>query len=112
VIIFLSDGECSVRDQIVQDLARTAVRLGYSNVYLSFLRFFILRCRKALSLQAISFGQDSQSSTLRRMPQIALDIQRTAPPGTVASGAANVLSSYSVALDTVSEPAEFLSLEC
>jgi hypothetical protein len=29
IIIFLSDGECSVTDQTVQDLARAAVDLGY-----------------------------------------------------------------------------------
>jgi Mg-chelatase subunit ChlD len=84
VIIFLSDGECVVSDQTVQDLCRLALRLG-----------------KPLSFHAISFGQESESVHLRRMVQIALDIQNDAPQDPLAPVAATLLSSYSQALDTV-----------
>jgi hypothetical protein len=110
VIIFLSDGEFRVEglDQKVQDLARTAVRLGYPKCLSVAILYLIFHYRKALSLQAISFGRNSKSWTLRRMAQIVLEIQRTAPPGAVAPTDTNVLSAYSVALDTVSKPAKFL----
>ncbi|KAK0189051.1 hypothetical protein F5146DRAFT_693680 [Armillaria mellea] len=56
VVIFLSDGECSVRDESVQDLCRAAIALG-----------------KPLSLHTVSFGP--RNTVLRRMTQIALGIQ-------------------------------------
>ena len=57
--------------------------------------------RKPLSFHAVSFGQDSESSHLRRMVQIALDIQNNAPHDPLTMASATVLSSYSRALDTV-----------
>jgi len=93
VIIFLSDGECAVSDQTVQDICRLAVRLG-----------------KPLSFQAVSFGQDSESIHLRRMVQIALDIQNDAPRDPLAPAAATLLSSYSQALDTVRLAETFLGI--
>ncbi|KAG2116835.1 hypothetical protein DEU56DRAFT_984883 [Suillus clintonianus] len=91
VIIFLSDGECSIADQTVQDLCRSAVRLG-----------------KALSFHAVSFGPDRSSTTLRRMTQIAIDIQNNAPRDPLAPPAATVASSYTQALDTVQLAETFL----
>ncbi|GBE82556.1 hypothetical protein SCP_0409400 [Sparassis crispa] len=93
VIIFLSDGECQVADQIVQDLCRSAVSRG-----------------KPLSFHAVSFGQDSQSSYLRRMAQIAHDAQNSAPRDPLAPAGATVLSSYSQALDTVRLAETFLGI--
>ncbi|KAL6309202.1 hypothetical protein BKA93DRAFT_724346 [Sparassis latifolia] len=94
VIIFLSDGECQVADQTVQDLCRSAVSRG-----------------KPLSFHAVSFGQDSQSSYLRRMAQIARDAQNTAPRDPLqAPAGATVLSSYSQALDTVRLAETFLGI--
>ena len=60
--------------------------------------------RRALSFHAVSFGQEATSSSLRRMAQIALDVQTNAPHDPLLPAAANVPSSYSVALDTVSLP--------
>lgn len=57
--------------------------------------------RKPLSFHAVSFGPDRASSSLRRMAQIALDIQRNAPRDPLTPAAAMVESSFSVALDTV-----------
>jgi len=93
VIIFLSDGVCSVADQTVQDLCRSAVRLG-----------------KPLSFHAVSFGQDNTSSSLRRMAQIAREIQNNAPCDPLAPAAAIVLSSYAEALDTVRLAETFLGI--
>ncbi|KAG1720811.1 hypothetical protein EDB19DRAFT_1646869 [Suillus lakei] len=93
VIIFLSDGECSIADQPVQDLCRSAVRLG-----------------KGLSFHAVSFGPDRSSSSLRRMTQIALDIQNNAPRDPLAPPAATVASSYTQALDTVQLAETFLGI--
>src|ERR1700722_757385 len=61
-----------------------------------------LCCSKPLSLQTISFGENAHSSTLRRMAEIARDRQRAAPPDPLAP-ASTIESSYSVALDTVSD---------
>ena len=58
--------------------------------------------RKPLSFHAVSFGQDSTSSSLRRMVQISREIQDRAPRDPLAPAAAIVPSSYAEALDTVS----------
>jgi hypothetical protein len=93
VVIFLSDGIDSVADQKVQDLSRSAVHLG-----------------KPLSFHAVSFGQDNTSMSLRRMAQIALEVQNTAPRDPLAPPAAIVLSSYAEALDTVRLAETFLGI--
>lgn len=100
MIIFLSDGECSIADQTIQDLCRTAVGLGFV--------VFSLNCQcltpssNALSFHAVSFGSDVYSLSLRRMADIALDIQKNAPRGPLTPTAAAIASSYTQALDTVS----------
>jgi len=43
VIIFLSDGECSISDNIMQDLCRTAVRLGYKLPFIHYPLFKLTR---------------------------------------------------------------------
>ncbi|KAG2130165.1 uncharacterized protein EDB93DRAFT_1181059 [Suillus bovinus] len=93
VIIFLSDGECPIEDQTIQDLCRAAVRLG-----------------KPLSFHSVSFGQNIYSSSLRRMFQIALEAQNNAPRDPFASAAATVASTYSEALDTVQLAETFLGI--
>ncbi|KAH7884451.1 hypothetical protein F5I97DRAFT_1937890 [Phlebopus sp. FC_14] len=93
VIIFLSDGECGITDQTMQDLCRTAVRLG-----------------KALSFHAVSFGPDASSTYLRRMAEIARDAQNSAPRDLLAPANATVLSSYTQALDTVQLAETFLGI--
>ncbi|KAK0217807.1 hypothetical protein IW262DRAFT_1560097, partial [Armillaria fumosa] len=91
VVIFLSDGECSVRDESVQDLCRAAIALG-----------------KPLSLHTVSFGP--RNSVLRRMTQIALGIQNSAPPDPNAPAAARIDSSYAEALDSVRLAETFLGI--
>ncbi|KAG1764546.1 hypothetical protein EDD22DRAFT_951631 [Suillus occidentalis] len=91
VVIFLSDGQCPIENQAVQDLCRAAVRLG-----------------RALSFHSVSFGQNKYSATLRTMFQIALEIQNNAPQD--ALGPAAVPSSYTNALDTVQLAETFLGI--
>ncbi|KAI9571051.1 hypothetical protein HD554DRAFT_2017581 [Boletus coccyginus] len=93
VVIFLSDGECSIGDNIMQDLCRTAVRLG-----------------NAVSFHAVSFGPDGSSTYLRRMAEIARDAQNNAPRDPLAPAAATILSSYTRALDTVQLAETFLGI--
>ncbi|KAI0250874.1 hypothetical protein BJV78DRAFT_526274 [Lactifluus subvellereus] len=93
VMIFLSDGECSVPDMAIQDLCRSAVRLG-----------------KPLSFHSVSFGPDSSSSSLRRMANLALGIQNNAPRDPLRSPAASVPSSFAIALDTVRLAETFLGI--
>jgi hypothetical protein len=61
--------------------------------------------RRPLSFHAVSFGWDSSSSSLRRMAQIASDVQKNArqDPLLPSTTQAGVPSSYSEALDTVRE---------
>lgn len=92
VMIFLSDGECSVSDASVQDVCRSAVQLG-----------------KPLSFHSVSFGQDSSSSTLRRMAQLALEAQNNAPRGR-GPATTSIPSSFTVALDTVQLAQTFLGI--
>ena len=66
--------------------------------------------RKPLSFHAVSFGQDNTSSSLRRMAQIAQEVQSKAPRDPLAPAAATVQSSYSEALDTVSSSSIFIYL--
>ncbi|KAF8262185.1 hypothetical protein EI94DRAFT_720781, partial [Lactarius quietus] len=91
VMIFLSDGECPVADSSVQDVCRTAVRLG-----------------KSLSFHSVSFGPDSSSASLRRMAQLALEIQNNAPRDR--GHATSIPSAFTVALDTVQLTQTFLRI--
>jgi hypothetical protein len=58
--------------------------------------------RRPISFHAVSFGPDSSSSSLRRMAQIALEVQNDRVNDPLHPAAANVASSYTEALDTVS----------
>jgi hypothetical protein len=103
VMIFLSDGQCSVSDSVVQEVCRSAVRLGC----VAFFVFnFISDCfqRKPLSFHSISFGPDRSSSSLRRMANLALEIQNNAPCNPQTPAMASVPSSFAIALDTVRNP--------
>jgi len=91
VMIFLSDGQCPVSNTAIQDVCRSAVRLG-----------------KPLSFHSISFGPDSSSSSLRRMANLALEIQNNAPRNS--RSPQSIPSSFSVALDTVQLAETFLGI--
>ncbi|KAF5381827.1 hypothetical protein D9757_008331 [Collybiopsis confluens] len=91
VIIFLSDGECSVSDVSVDGLCREAVTRG-----------------KPLSFHSVSFGP--RNDTLKRMAQIARDIQNRAPKDPLMPATAYLESSYAEALDSVRLAETFLGL--
>jgi len=93
VIIFLSDGECSVSDRVIQDLCRSAVRNG-----------------KPLSFHAVSFGQEASAAALRRMSDLALEIQNEVPRDVLLPAAAIIPSSFNTALDTVRLTETFLGI--
>jgi hypothetical protein len=58
--------------------------------------------RKPLSFHAVSFGLDVSTASLRRMAQLALDMQNNAPRDPLLPDTASVPSSFTTALDTVS----------
>jgi len=90
VVIFLSDGIWNVTDQVMYALCHSAVRLG-----------------KALSFHAVSFGPVAASQSLRRMAEMAREVQATVP----ADPASPVVeSSYAEALHTVNLAQTFLGL--
>ena len=102
VVIFLSDGLCRVKDETISGICREAVRRGF--VWLIFDIFAAddsMNARRPLSFHAVSFGLDATSSSLRRMAQIALDIQNNAPQDPLLPATTSVPSSYTEALDTV-----------
>ncbi|KAH8094847.1 hypothetical protein BXZ70DRAFT_339404 [Cristinia sonorae] len=88
VVIFLSDGECSVNDETVRALCRRAIALG-----------------RALSFHAVAFGPRNEA--LRRMAQIANEVESRAPQDPMHP---LVASSYTEALDTVRLAETFLGL--
>jgi len=90
-MIFLSDGECSVLDETIQDVCRSAVQRG-----------------KALSFHAVSFGSDTQAYYLQRMAQLALEIQNNAPHDPLLPAGPVIPSSFTTALDTVQLAETFL----
>ncbi|KAF8270132.1 hypothetical protein EI94DRAFT_1572312 [Lactarius quietus] len=91
VVIFLSDGEDHVRDNDMYKFCRSAASQG-----------------RPLSFHAVSFGEESSSSSLRRMAQIALEVQNDGANNPVHHSGANVPSSYTEALDTVRLAETFL----
>ncbi|KAL1696787.1 hypothetical protein GGG16DRAFT_43139 [Schizophyllum commune] len=91
VVIFLSDGECSVGDHSMHALCQAAVQLG-----------------KHLSFHSVSFGPSNE--VLRRMAQIARDVQARAPRDPALPATAYVESSYAEALDSVRLAETFLGL--
>jgi hypothetical protein len=58
--------------------------------------------RKPLSFHAVSFGSDTSSYYLRRMAQLALEIQNNAPHDPLLPATSVITSSFTTALDTVS----------
>lgn len=89
VMIFLSDGECGVSDLAIEDVCRAAIQIG-----------------KPLSFHAVFFGTDASQPTLRRMADLALNLQNNAPRPVTAT----VPSSFSTALNTVRLTETFLGI--
>ncbi|KAI0280128.1 hypothetical protein BGY98DRAFT_965777 [Russula aff. rugulosa BPL654] len=90
IMIFLSDGECSVPVQEIQDVCRSAVRHG-----------------KPLSFHAVSFGQECSNHALRQMAEVALNIQNDAFRRPKLP---TLPSSFTTALDTVRLAEAFLGI--
>ncbi|EMD40863.1 hypothetical protein CERSUDRAFT_121499 [Gelatoporia subvermispora B] len=88
VVIFLSDGECGITDEKVQNLCLRSTALG-----------------KPLSFHAVSFGP--RSSVLQRMAQVAADVQNRSPPDPAHPVPP---SSYAEALDSIHLAETFLGL--
>ncbi|KAI0921705.1 hypothetical protein AcW2_006594 [Taiwanofungus camphoratus] len=88
VVIFLSDGECSIADETMQNLCLRSIALG-----------------KPLSFHAVSFGP--RSAVLQRMAHIAIDVQNRAPPDPLHPVP---MSSYAEALDSVRLAETFLGI--
>ncbi|KAF8270139.1 hypothetical protein EI94DRAFT_1572222, partial [Lactarius quietus] len=93
VMIFLSDGLAPLMDEVIYDVCRDAVRQG-----------------RPLSFHAVSFGQEASSISLRRMSEIALEVQNNAPHDPLLPATAKVPSSYTEALDTVRLAETFLGI--
>jgi len=91
VLIFLSDGESSVSDATVRSVCRAAIDHG-----------------KPLSFHTVSFGP--RNETLRRMAQVAKEVEATAPRDPLLPPDAHVESSYAAALDSVRLAETFLGL--
>jgi len=83
VVIFLSDGECSFKDDILNDLARRSQTLG-----------------RALSFHTVSFGLDDSSDSLRRMAKLATAMFSGAPRDPLSPSGAEPCS-YTKAITTV-----------
>jgi hypothetical protein len=90
-MIFLSDGECQISDEVIQEVCASAIRRG-----------------RPLSFHSVSFGRRS-TSVLRRMAQVALEMQNNAAPA-LRTDAANIPSSFNTALDTVRLAETFLRI--
>ena len=101
-MIFLSDGECSLEDEVIQDVCRSAVGRGWAIFDLSASVSLIFRFSKPLSFHAVSFGNVNYSYTLERMAQLALEIQSSAPQDPLLPAESIISSSFTTALDTVS----------
>ena len=99
VVIFLSDGECSLSDEIMYGLCRSAVRAGYAYLIHVLDAQSHQNFRSSLSFHAVSFGMQTRAGSLRRMVQIATEIHDTAPRDPLVPFSNPC--SYSEALDTV-----------
>ncbi|CAE7194406.1 unnamed protein product [Rhizoctonia solani] len=66
VLVFLSDGQCSLNRNTVYDLCRSGT-------------YYQLKTSKPLAFYSVSFGPDRSSAPLREMVQIAAEVYASAP---------------------------------
>ncbi|KAI0751603.1 hypothetical protein C8Q80DRAFT_1158351 [Daedaleopsis nitida] len=90
VIVFLSDGECSLNEAQMHALCRRSIALG-----------------KPLSFHAVAFGPYTRA--LQQMAHIAQEVERNAPPDAL-NQYRGIPSSYTEALDTVELAETFLGI--
>ncbi|SRR5260221_13887612 len=88
-------------DERIHDICRSAVRQGFVDSLSRPAASNEVDARRPLSFHTVSFGQDATSTSLRRMTQIALEVQNNAPRDPLLPANANIPSSYTEALDTV-----------
>ena len=101
VIIFLSDGEDFAKDETISEFCRGAVRKGFVVYFLYLLVTDSMNARRPLSFQTVYFGCDTAPYSLRRMADIAYDVQKNTPRDPLHPFAVNIPSSCTEALDTV-----------
>lgn len=99
VVVFLSDGQSTVRDETVYDLCRTSIRLGYATLAILRSSLTVLHS-KPLAFHSISFGREDRSQILKRMATIARDEYGAMPPDPLMGDTGNPCS-FHEALDTV-----------
>ena len=99
VLIFLSDGEHRCGDEAMYDICRSAVRNGFVDFRPPSQVTYDTNLRMPLSFHAVSFGNDSYTGKLRRMVQIAQEVEKSAPQNSLTK---SIPSSFTEALDTAS----------
>ncbi|KAH9029436.1 hypothetical protein EDB85DRAFT_2251894, partial [Lactarius pseudohatsudake] len=87
VLVFLSDGQSHIEDKPMYDICRDAARH-----------------RMPLSFHAVTFGPEHRSAVLRRMVEIAQEVENSASRNSLTNV---IASSFSKALDTVELTATF-----
>ena len=103
VLIFLSDGEHMCGDEAMYDICRSSVSHGFVVLWLPsrVTGGYVtdnINLRMPLSFHAVSFGNDSYTGKLRRMVQIAQEVEKSAPRNSLNT---SIPSSFSEALDSV-----------
>lgn len=97
VIIFLSDGEDYIPENLVRDFCDTAVSLGCAlSLNVANKLITLASTRKPPAFYTVSFGQPRHSAVLRAMAQTAREVYRLAAPDVV-----TIPCDYRNALDTV-----------
>jgi len=89
VVIFLSDGECGVNHEVMENLTRRSIAMG-----------------KSLSFHAVSFGPYIE--VLQQMVAIANEVEQAAPQDPLNP---HLPSSFNQAIDTVQLAQTFLGIE-
>ncbi|CEL64063.1 hypothetical protein RSOLAG1IB_11047 [Rhizoctonia solani AG-1 IB] len=92
VLVFLSDGQCTLDRNIVYDLCRACVQLG-----------------KPLAFYSVSFGPEHSSTPLRDMVQIAQEIYASAPQDTTSNIQRDSCAYYN-AMDEIQLAGTFLGI--
>ncbi|KAF8607201.1 hypothetical protein BDV93DRAFT_520086 [Ceratobasidium sp. AG-I] len=92
VLVFLSDGQCTLGSNPVYDICRLCVQLG-----------------KPLAFYTVSFGSDIHSASLRQMVNIAREVYASAPQDALGPARGNPCS-YTNAIDTIQLADTFLGI--
>jgi hypothetical protein len=99
-MVFLSDGECAASYIVIEDLCFTTVQLGCV-VFFQCELVTGLFTRMPRSFHTAPISPDASSFMLRRMAELALEVQNNAPRDPLRPPTMSMPSSFSVALDSV-----------